>query len=73
MLSCRASSAPTAAGTASPSSKAVQSGAPAVIEVPTDRDAAGPRAPLGDFPIPAYITDAPQDEYQRTRATEQHL
>ncbi|WP_280117417.1 hypothetical protein [Streptomyces griseorubiginosus] len=44
-----------------------------MIEVPTDRDAAGPRAPLGDFPIPAYITDAPQDEYQRTRATEQHL
>lgn len=25
------------------------------------------------FPIPAYITYERQDEYRRTRATEQHL
>lgn len=37
--------------------KAVQSGAPAVIEVPTDRDTVGPWVPgWWDFPIPAYIT-----------------
>ncbi|MFF1723198.1 hypothetical protein [Streptomyces sviceus] len=54
--------------------KAVQSGAPAVIEVPTDRDAAGPWVPgWWDFPIPAYIKDERQDEYDRIRATEQHL
>ncbi|MEH0449193.1 hypothetical protein QA811_37600 [Streptomyces sp. B21-102] len=54
--------------------KAVQSGAPALIGVPTDRDAAGPWVPgWWDFPIPAYITDERQDEYHRTRATEQHL
>lgn len=41
--------------------KAVQSGAPALIEVPTDRDAAGPWVPgWWDFPIPAYITDERQ-------------
>lgn len=54
--------------------KAVQSGAPALVEVPTDRDAAGPWVPgWWDFPVPAYITDERQDEYHRTRATEQHL
>lgn len=47
---------------------------PALIEVPTDRDAAGPWVPgWWDFPIPAYITDERQDEYDRIRATEQHL
>jgi acetolactate synthase-1/2/3 large subunit len=54
--------------------KAVQSGEPALVEVPTDRDAAGPWVPgWWDFPIPAYVTDERQDEYHRTRATEQHL
>ncbi|MDW8807272.1 thiamine pyrophosphate-dependent enzyme [Streptomyces scabiei] len=48
---------------------AVQSGAPALIEVPTDRDAAGPWVPgWWDFPIPAYIKDERQDEYDRIRA-----
>ena len=54
--------------------KAVQSGAPALVEVPTDRDAAGPWVPgWWDFPVPAYVTDERQDEYHRTRACEQHL
>ena len=54
--------------------KAVQSGAPALVEVPTDRDAAGPWVPgWWDFPVPAYVTDERQDEYHRTRASEQHL
>jgi acetolactate synthase-1/2/3 large subunit len=54
--------------------KAVESGAPALIEVPTDRDAAGPWVPgWWDFPVPAYITDERQDEYHAARATEQHL
>ena len=54
--------------------KAVESGAPALIEVPTDRDAAGPWVPgWWDFPVPAYVTDERQDEYHATRATEQHL
>jgi acetolactate synthase-1/2/3 large subunit len=54
--------------------KAIESGAPALVEVPTDRDAAGPWVPgWWDFPVPAYITDERQDEYHRTRATEQHL
>ncbi|WP_069874118.1 thiamine pyrophosphate-binding protein [Streptomyces malaysiensis] len=54
--------------------KAVQSGEPALVEIPTDRDAAGPWVPgWWDFPVPAYITDERQEEYQRTRSTEQHL
>ncbi|WP_433465027.1 thiamine pyrophosphate-binding protein [Spirillospora sp. CA-128828] len=54
--------------------KAIESGAPALVEVPTDRDAAGPWTPgWWDFPVPAYITDERQDEYHRTRAREQHL
>lgn len=54
--------------------KAVESGAPALVEVPTDRDAAGPWVPgWWDFPVPAYIRDERQDEYHRIRATEQHL
>ena len=48
--------------------------APCLIEVPTDRDAAGPFVPgWWDFPIPAYIDDDRQDEYSQIRATEQHL
>lgn len=54
--------------------KAVDSGAPALVEVPTDRDAAGPWVPgWWDFPVPEYVTDERQHEYHRTRATEQHL
>ncbi len=54
--------------------KAVDSGAPALVEVPTDRDAAGPWVPgWWDFPVPAYITDERQDEYAENRAVEQHL
>ncbi|MEU9171652.1 hypothetical protein AB0D34_28310 [Streptomyces sp. NPDC048420] len=45
-----------------------------MIEVRADLDAAGPWVPgWWDFPIPAYITHERQDEYHRTRATEQHL
>ncbi|RSN68962.1 thiamine pyrophosphate-binding protein [Actinomadura sp. WAC 06369] len=54
--------------------KAIDSGAPALVEVPTDRDAAGPWTPgWWDFPVPDYITDERQDEYRRIRADEQHL
>jgi acetolactate synthase-1/2/3 large subunit len=53
--------------------KAVSSGAPALVEVPTDRDTAGPWVPRWwDFPVPAYITHERQEEYSRTRATAQH-
>ena len=48
--------------------------APCLIDIPTDRDAAGPWVPgWWDFPIPAYITDARQDEYAQIRQSEQHL
>ena len=48
--------------------------APVLIEVPTDRDAAGPWVPgWWDFPVPAYIDDERQDEYREMRSTEQHL
>lgn len=54
--------------------KAFESNAPALIEIPTDRDAAGPWVPgWWDFPIPAYIDDERQDEYRDNRAKEQHL
>ncbi|ELB91316.1 acetolactate synthase large subunit, partial [Rhodococcus wratislaviensis IFP 2016] len=54
--------------------KAFDSKAPALIEIPTDRDAAGPWVPgWWDFPVPAYIEDERQDEYWATRAKEQHL
>lgn len=47
---------------------------PVLIEVPTDRDAAGPWVPgWWDFPIPEYITDERQDEYWQIRNSEQHL
>lgn len=54
--------------------KAVDSKAPALVEVPTDRDAAGPWVPgWWDFPVPAYITDERQEEYADHRRAEQHL
>ncbi|MDI9893164.1 thiamine pyrophosphate-binding protein [Rhodococcus sp. IEGM 1381] len=54
--------------------KAFDSNAPALIEIPTDRDAAGPWVPgWWDFPIPSYIDDERQGEYQEFRAKEQHL
>ncbi len=53
---------------------ALEATGPTLIEVPTDRDAAGPWVPgWWDFPIPAYITDERQAEYQAVRALEQHL
>lgn len=54
--------------------KAFDAKAPALVEIPTDRDAAGPWTPgWWDFPIPAYIDDERQDEYHEIRAKEQHL
>ncbi|EGH25082.1 thiamine pyrophosphate protein central region, partial [Pseudomonas amygdali pv. mori str. 301020] len=54
--------------------EALDSGVACLIEVPTDRDAAGPWVPgWWDFPVPEYITDERQDEYRQIRATEQHL
>ncbi|ESX66578.1 acetolactate synthase [Mesorhizobium sp. LSHC420B00] len=48
-------------------------GGPALVEVPTARDAAGAFVPgWWDFPIPAYH-DEGQDDYWRERAQEQHL
>jgi acetolactate synthase-1/2/3 large subunit len=53
--------------------KAFDSNEPAVVEVPTARDAAGPWVPgWWDFPVPAYITDERQDEYWSERSEEQH-
>jgi acetolactate synthase-1/2/3 large subunit len=54
--------------------QALEANAPVLIEVPTDRDAAGPWVPgWWDFPIPTYIADERQAEYTQLRATEQHL
>ena len=54
--------------------KAVESNRPALVEVPTDRDAAGPWVPgWWDFPVPAYITDERQKEYWDARESEQHV
>jgi acetolactate synthase I/II/III large subunit len=53
---------------------AVESDAPVIVEVPTSRDAAGPWVPgWWDFPVPAYIADARQDEYWSERGEEQHV
>jgi acetolactate synthase-1/2/3 large subunit len=53
--------------------RALSSDGPAVVEVPTSRDAAGPWVPgWWDFPVPAYVTDGRQDEYWEQRAEEQH-
>lgn len=54
--------------------EAISANEPVLVEVPTDRDAAGPWVPgWWDFPIPAYITDERQEEYAATRRSEQHL
>ncbi|MCA7924627.1 thiamine pyrophosphate-binding protein [Burkholderia cenocepacia] len=54
--------------------QALDSDAPCLIEIPTDRDAAGPWVPgWWDFPIPAYIDDERQEEYAQFRNSEQHL
>jgi acetolactate synthase-1/2/3 large subunit len=54
--------------------QALVANAPVLIEVPTDRDAAGPWVPgWWDFPIPTYIADERQTEYTQMRQTEQHL
>lgn len=54
--------------------EAIDSGKPALVEIPTDRDASGPWVPgWWDFPIPTYIQDERQDEYRAMRAREQHL
>jgi len=53
---------------------AIESDRPALVHVPTDRDAAGPWVPgWWDFPVPDYINDERQDEYREFRAKEQHL
>jgi acetolactate synthase I/II/III large subunit len=53
---------------------ALDSGAPAIVEATTARDAAGPFVPgWWDFPVPGYITDERQDEYREGRELEQHL
>jgi acetolactate synthase I/II/III large subunit len=53
--------------------RALASEGPAVVEVPTSRDAAGPWVPgWWDFPVPAYIEDERQSEYWAERAEEQH-
>jgi acetolactate synthase-1/2/3 large subunit len=53
--------------------RALASEGPALVEVPTSRDAAGPWVPgWWDFPVPAYVTDERQDEYWAERAEEQH-
>jgi acetolactate synthase I/II/III large subunit len=53
---------------------ALDSDAPAVVEVATSRSASGPFVPgWWDFPVPGYITDDRQDEYWRLRRDEQHL
>jgi acetolactate synthase-1/2/3 large subunit len=53
--------------------RALASEGPALVEVPTSRDAAGPWVPgWWDFPVPAYIEDERQSEYWAERAEEQH-
>jgi acetolactate synthase-1/2/3 large subunit len=53
--------------------RAFESGGPALVEVPTARDAAGPWVPgWWDFPVPAYIDDERQQEYWDGRKDEQH-
>jgi acetolactate synthase-1/2/3 large subunit len=53
--------------------QAVDSDGPALVEVPTARDAAGPWVPgWWDFPVPGYIKDERQREYEDGRREEQH-
>jgi acetolactate synthase-1/2/3 large subunit len=54
--------------------RAIDSDGPTLVEVPTARDAAGPWVPgWWDFPVPGYIEDERQAEYEEGRALEQHL
>lgn len=54
--------------------KAIDSNEPTLIEIPTDRDAAGPWTPgWWDWPVPTYVTDERADQYAATRKTEQHF
>jgi acetolactate synthase-1/2/3 large subunit len=53
--------------------RAFACGGPALVEVTTARDAAGPFVPgWWDFPIPAYYSEG-HEEYAEGRALEQHL
>jgi acetolactate synthase-1/2/3 large subunit len=53
---------------------ALDADAPALVEVTTARDAAGPWVPgWWDFPVPGYIDDERQAEYWDGRRQEQHL
>jgi acetolactate synthase I/II/III large subunit len=53
--------------------KALSSGGPALVEVITARDAAGPWVSgWWDFPVPAYVADDRQEEYWVARNEEQH-
>jgi acetolactate synthase-1/2/3 large subunit len=53
--------------------RAFACGGPALVEVTTARDAAGPFVPgWWDFPSPAYYNEG-RDEYEEGRALEQHL
>ena len=53
--------------------RAFECGGPALVEVTTARDAAGPFVPgWWDFPVPAYYGEG-HEEYAEGRALEQHL
>lgn len=53
---------------------ALASKGPALVEVITSRDAAGPYTPgWWDFPVPSYVQGSAHDEYNEGRALEQHL
>ncbi|ART68238.1 acetolactate synthase [Mycobacterium dioxanotrophicus] len=53
--------------------KAIDANEPTLIEIPTDRDAAGPWTPgWWDWPIPTYVTDERADQYASTKKSEQH-
>ena len=53
--------------------RAFDCGGPALVEVTTARDAAGPFVPgWWDFPVPAYYPEG-QDEHAEGKALEQHL
>jgi acetolactate synthase-1/2/3 large subunit len=54
--------------------RALEADRPVLVEIPTARDAAGPFVPgWWDFPVPAYIADERQAEYNEGRRLEQHL
>ena len=53
---------------------ALASKGPALVEVITSRDAAGPYTPgWWDFPVPAYVQGEGHAEYAEGRALEQHM